>query len=63
MIIGEIDNQFASLSKEEIAKNAIEDSTYENLFKIETTSSYEARGGGNQPLKRDRANELINEKI
>ena len=49
MVISDIDNQFAQVSNEDIAKDAIEDSEgkYSDLFKIETTSSLDARGSGN----------------
>ena len=63
MIIGEIDNNFAALSKEEIVKDALEDSAYEALFTIETTTSLEARGRGNQPLQPDEAHKLVNARI
>ena len=49
MIISEIDNQFANLSKEKIARNAIEDKDgdYEELFKIESTTSHLAHRESN----------------
>jgi len=65
MVIAEIDNQFAAVSKEDIAKDAIEDKdgAYTNLFKIETTSSYDARGAGNTPLDPCEIHNLLNKKI
>jgi hypothetical protein len=65
MIIAEIDNQFAEVSKEIIAKDAIEDQdgTYADLFKTETTSSKDAHGIGNEPLKECEIHNLLNEKI
>lgn len=65
MIIAEIDNQFAAVSKEDIAREPLEDTegTYEDLFKTETTSSKDAHGIGNEPLKECEIHNLLNEKI
>ena len=52
MIISEFDNQFANFSREKIATDAVNnsDGTYTDLFMIDTTTSDEARGGGNSIL-------------
>ena len=49
IIIAEIDNQFAEQSKESLVRDAVENtnSEYAKLFKIETTSSFDARRGAN----------------
>lgn len=71
IIIIEFDNYFATTSKENIAKEALEntnvtfenqDDTYKNLLMVETTTSYDARGSGNTNIKPeiDEANSLIN---
>jgi len=63
MIISEFDNQFARFSREKIALDAVTDpnGTYADLFMIETTTSEEAKGGGNSYLRRhpDAAWQLI----
>ena len=66
MIISEIDNQFASLSREKIAVDVIvddADGTYDDLFKIEVTSSITAKGAHNSLCGKDLANKLVNKKI
>ena len=68
MIISEFDNQFAMFSREKIAKEAVKitdtDTTYRDLFMIETTTSRDAQGSGNSILKEDEdeAWKLIEEK-
>ena len=47
IIISEIDNQFASFHKNELIENALTQQDYAGLFKIETTSSVDARGKSN----------------
>ena len=64
MIISEFDNQFARFSREKIALEAVTDpkGTYENLLMIETTTSEEAKGGGNSKLTyEDKAWDMIEE--
>ena len=63
IIIAEIDNQFAGLSREETVKDALENPDYATLFKIETTSSLDARKHANECLSKDPAHELINKRI
>ena len=63
IIIAEIDNQFADLSREEEVKEALENSEYAKLFKIETTSSLDARKYANECLGEDPAHNLVNERI
>jgi len=65
MIISDFDNQFAVFSKQTIARQAAEnvDGTYDDLFIVETTTSFYAEGAGDVDLdNNDKANELINEK-
>ena len=62
MIISEFDNQFAKFSREKIATDAVTDpdGTYHDLLMIETTTSEEAKGGGNTLIHgRDEAWEMI----
>ena len=49
LIISEIDNKFYDLSKEGIAKDAVENENgnYDALLKIEATTSNDARGKRN----------------
>ena len=63
IIIAEIDDQFANLSKEESVKDALEKPEYSTLFKIETTTSVDAWRRANQCLEPDPANQLLNERI
>ena len=53
MIISEFDNQFARFSREKIALEAVmdRDGTFKDLFMIETTTSEEAKGGGNSRIR------------
>jgi hypothetical protein len=65
MIISEIDNQFADISEETIAKDILADETkdiYKDLFKIETTTSKAAREYGNAYLDKDEAWDLIKDR-
>ena len=65
MIISEIDNQFANISEETIAKDILAQETkdkYKDLFKIETTTSKAAREYGNANLGDDEAWKLIEDK-
>ena len=65
MIISEIDNQFANISEETIAKEILAEETrniYEDLFKIEMTTSKAAREYGNANLGDDEAWKLIEDK-
>ena len=65
MIISEIDNQFAAISEETIAKDILADETkdiYKDLFKIETTTSKAAREYGNAYLDKDEAWDLIKDR-
>jgi len=58
MIISEIDNQFAIISEETIAKDILADETkdiYKDLFMIETTTSLHAREYGNTYLEKNEA--------
>ena len=66
MIISEIDNQFADLSKETIAVDAIiddPDGDYEELFKIEITTSGTASGAHNSLCDKDPANKALNNRL
>jgi len=72
MIIIDFDNYFAHTSSDDITKEIIDNSKedgdksmYVNFFKVETTTSINARKNGNAKLEEpeDEANELINRRI
>ena len=55
LVISQFDNWFASSSREKIVKDILEDEkeSYEELFSVEVTTSVDAGGKNNIPLKED----------
>ena len=49
------------MTGKELANEVLTDSAYKDLFKIETTTSREAKNHKNEELKKDEIHELINE--
>ena len=59
MIIGSFDDIFGKVTGKELAKDVLTDPAYQELFKIETTTSVDAKRQKNEWLPKDEIYELI----